>query len=455
VNPRLRLIMGCGAGLILANAFPLPFVSMFFGGLLAGFIARRNGWLCGLIIPIPSICISALYQALFVTPPLSAAMSTDGFFPPGGSLGFFFLTLLSSIVINLPSFMIAVVGGLLGQVFTRRWSRFLSRRGGREALKIATSFTTALGLLAVLGILLVRNTERNQPKILRGELTGTIIWCDLDRLSILRNVARDESTRTVHCDYPMYGGLVNPIWDPARSKLIVSEWPAGDRRGRRLCFLERNGQGLTHIIGKASEVYDYPALSPDGTRLAFLMHPDECAEGWADAPTGRLMLMDMAEKEPYSLLPVPVLSSRPSWGPDSETLIFATTDSLMLSLHLGTGRQDTLWHGTNPSRSPDGRLLAYYDGIRPTVRSLTTGEVVYTVPRVILLRSQGGPVQTFWGGDDELVWSPDSRYLLFYASWLLDPRGVWLEHMVARISDCSTLRLPGASGTPTGACWFE
>lgn len=150
-----------------------------------------------------------------------------------------------------------------------------------------------------------------------------------------------------------------------------------------------------------------------------------------------------------------ILRQAPSWSPDSKRVMFGSLDSLVVILHIESGQQDTLWKGSRPSWSPDGEWVAYYDKMLVYIKSLMTGQKRLLTPKWSLRKTWRGPVYLMRGEGEELVWSPDSRYLLYYARAFLDITGNGADYMVVRISDNATLGLTGTGHVPTGACWFE
>jgi hypothetical protein len=167
------------------------------------------------------------------------------------------------------------------------------------------------------------------------------------------------------------------------------------------------------------------------------------------------MLMDLVERKPGLLLSTPMVPTRPMWSPDSRKIMYSTVDSMIAVLDIETREQDTLWRGTKPAWSPDGQWVAYYDRVPIFVRNVATGEKRLIAARWNLNVARGGPVFLVHEGGEELVWSPDSRYLLYNARASYDIQGTGTEYMITRISDGATTRRTGENYVPWGACWFE
>lgn len=283
------------------------------------------------------------------------------------------------------------------------------------------------------------------------DLSGKIVFGTGNELEVL------EASSTDRFPKELLGGYAraHPTWDLADERILFCQWSVPHHTGRRLYSIDLKGKNLAHVVGRSADAYDYPSVSPDGKTLAFLMHPGKYAVGWERAPTGKLMVMDMQKEEPYLVFPTVISSSRPSWSPDSKKLMFASVDGLVMILEVKTGRLDTLWEGTLPSWSPDGGWVAYYNEGQVFVRNLKTEQAKLAAPRWNLRTSRGGPVRLVHDEGEELVWSPDSKYLLYNARRIEDIMGTGTDYMIVRISDGATMRRSWTTYVPTGACWFE
>lgn len=312
-----------------------------------------------------------------------------------------------------------------------------------------------LCLLAGSSILYSGCMGKGHTSLTREELPGKIVFGTLNDVGILEPASAERFPRRI-----MRAHLAHPTWDSLRNRIVFSRFSTrekpGEKLGRILYSTDIRGDKEVHIIGVPGGAFDSPSLSPTGKTLALLAHSAKYARGYARAPTGKLMLMDMETKRTRVLFPTAVLSSRPSWSPDSKRLMFSSVDSLIMVLEVATGRQDTLlWKGTKPSWSPDGHWVAYYCGGRIHIADMAARQKDIVIPRWNLRRRKGGPVRLILDEGEELVWSPDSKYLLYNARSFAGIMGTGTDYMIVRISDGATMRRSWTMYGPTGACWFE
>jgi hypothetical protein len=132
MSARTRLFLGCivACTSTLAIAFSLTAIhlpdflkvrmSMVLGCMLGGFIARRRGWLCGLVAWVLLFAASMLFVGLYIYPDV-ASWSLHS----GGFLRY----LRPSLIAFLTYALLMVGGGSLGQwLASRKWSQGSSTR---------------------------------------------------------------------------------------------------------------------------------------------------------------------------------------------------------------------------------------------------------------------------------------------------------------------------------------
>ena len=142
--------------------------------------------------------------------------------------------------------------------------------------------------------------------------------------------------------------------DAAGSLLFVS-----DREGQDALYIRRLPKGEPRRLVVTSEPVSDPALSPDGSRLAFVMGG---RVGLVSLPRGDLRFVTLG---------VDHQDAHPSWRPDGKALVVSsrvrgrdTADLVLLDLDTADGKPArtllTDTHGldeTSPRFSPDGRFV--------------------------------------------------------------------------------------------------
>ena len=239
---------------------------------------------------------------------------------------------------------------------------------------------------------------------------------------------------------PFDGGprdIVGLEWSPEGDRLVISGsvggtkglWVLGLDGERLLVQMEQPGQDIALIRE--------PHWLPNGQELVFLGGPLDTV-----APVGLYIVG--ANGEGLRALVAPAVSgaAQPAISPDGTKVAYTTGAEGATRLHvidITTGADtviaaDPAAADKRPAWSPDGRRLAFerYDGetYRIAVASVDGGPVV-----------ELGPTQPYRSGGSHVAFTPDgTRIVAFYdaddSTWVLDP------------ADLSAARLSSDIATP-------
>jgi hypothetical protein len=226
------------------------------------------------------------------------------------------------------------------------------------------------------------------------------------------------------------GGVYEASWSHDGTRIAYSTMSS-------IVIVNRDGSGAHTLPLTGSPHFHEPALSPDGTKIAYFMFPGSIQVADSDgtdqltiaagrnpawSPDGqRIVYADATERlrivnaDGTGDAPVGGLSgpqSSPAWSPDGSTIAYThRRDSPVLAtirLIGADGSDDralpapsSTLHSTSPSWSPDGRYLAFESG------GLFVSDT--TSPTwVPLLSWNAGP-----GGPGNPEWSPDGDTMLY------------------------------------------
>ncbi|HXB27074.1 MAG TPA: hypothetical protein VNV25_20270 [Gemmatimonadaceae bacterium] len=159
-----------------------------------------------------------------------------------------------------------------------------------------------------------------------------------------------------------------------------------------------------------------PALSPDGSHLAFATSISGNNKIWTSTSTGT-----NATAATAGLGPDGVDEENPTWSPAGDALVFVTTqygNAGLVQLTLSSSKETPISNGTttdvDPAWSPDGKTLAF-----ASTRDGDVGIFLYTFATSAVTRLSPKP-----GNDGEPTWLSDGRVV--YTSWA-DPTAPVLE----------------------------
>jgi dipeptidyl aminopeptidase/acylaminoacyl peptidase len=187
-----------------------------------------------------------------------------------------------------------------------------------------------------------------------------------------------------------------------------------DGKRSQVWLLDRRGGEAFKLTDAKADVSDF-AWSPDGKRLALVVgdvDPDDQEDEKAEVPAGG------AAKTPK-----PIVVRRLQFLRDGEGYLRDLRQHLYVfdiekktSVQVTTGAYDD----SDPSWSPDGRLLAFTSNRTPDADANDNSDIF-----VIEARAGQTPraVTTSHGTDGEPVWSPDGKWIAYTAGG--DPKDIW------------------------------
>ena len=171
---------------------------------------------------------------------------------------------------------------------------------------------------------------------------------------------------------------------------------------RRLVWVDRDGRESP--LGLPPRGYDWPRLSPDGTRLALNIVDPENTDVW---------VLDLRRETTTRLTFDAAHDLRPVWTPDGQQVIFASRREGAAQLFAksadGTGDVERLTHSETElvrhSISPDGRLLVVEERSSDTGTNLALLSLEGDAEMQPLLRTE------FTERNAEV--SPDGRWIAY------------------------------------------
>jgi Tol biopolymer transport system component len=160
-----------------------------------------------------------------------------------------------------------------------------------------------------------------------------------------------------------------------------------------------------------------PAVSPDGTRLAyFAVTPARLADD-APPPPQRIHVANLDGTGAHAISPRGALALDPDWSPDGTRLVYTEArlvrgqadDRLVIVDADGTGRRALTPYGgrneINPKWTPDGQAIVF-ENLRRTGRRSS----------IMMMPAAGGPARVVYdspGWDTNPIPSPDGTRILF------------------------------------------
>ena len=170
----------------------------------------------------------------------------------------------------------------------------------------------------------------------------------------------------------------------------------------------QNSQAITHSGG---EYISSPSISPDGTKVAFVVAP---GGGKEDTATREIYVIGVDGTGQTQITNNKFEDSYPAWSPDGKQLAFASDPTGRKNLQIfvsgadGSNPQQLTFnrHNTSPSWSPDGKRIAF-------VSTRDRNENIYIME---VANSLNTNILTYDGGassNRSPNWSADGVYIVF------------------------------------------
>jgi Tol biopolymer transport system component len=219
-------------------------------------------------------------------------------------------------------------------------------------------------------------------------------------------------------------------WHPAVSADGTKLAFACNSDGPAICTSNIDGTGLRILTGSDRAYEDEPTLSPDGSRIAFRRWPQGATAGQFNPTDIWVMAFDGTEQ--VNLTNDAAVQHRPTWSPvpvegtprvafTQESVVDGYITSRIMTMRTdGSDRRPATSAGLHvdltPAWSPDGRTILFTRSGGDADDDLYLVDLVTRIERPFLASSLSGSQR-------QGVWSPDGRYVLFSSNHEPTPDG--------------------------------
>ncbi len=175
-----------------------------------------------------------------------------------------------------------------------------------------------------------------------------------------------KATRKVAAKF-VNGHYGYPSWMPGAKGLVYTIYTFNPPREDGDIYQHSLEDGKYSLLVSQTGSQDYPAVSPDGSQLAYMSTLATMIPGFGATMTQQLWIVSLQSGKPRQLFHGSAQDTRPAWSPDGKQIAFSSDRSGSVEIWAADADgktapvQITSGAGakTSPVWSPDGKEIAY------------------------------------------------------------------------------------------------